>query len=564
MDMSGKDNFQQDKKNDDLMSYHSPNVSLNWRFDASNLPNTSMGLIPTGNPIAVCKGDLIESSSCCSAPMMDSFCPTVWDHPTNTQNLGFSDMNLQDIAGSSNTQGIRKAPMGPLNVERTFDMGWTAPNSLVKGGMFLQTAPGMLPQSLSQFPADCGFIERAARFSCFSGGNFGDIMNPFNMSESVNTYARGGVLMQQSQELLAGNGLKTVNSGQSQKHEVNVAEACKDVSLSVEQGDAEGSLVKNEKGEGFLRPHNEAKPVGVLGNESDEAEFSGGGGGGQEDPSALEGAGAEPYSSKVLGLKKRKRSGSQNNEPDQLKEACRPPGETKDNTETQQKEDQTPASTANKSGGKHGKQGSQASSPKEEYVHVRARRGQATNSHSLAERVRREKISERMKFLQDLVPGCSKVTGKAVMLDEIINYVQSLQRQVEFLSMKLATVNPRLDFNLEGLLAKDMLQSRAGPSTLGYSPDMTIPFPSLHPNQSGLIQPGLANMSSSSDAIRRSINSQLMAMTAGFKETTPQVPNVCGEDELHNVVQMGFNSSAPLDNQDLNGSIPSGHMKAEL
>ena len=68
-----------------------------------------------------------------------------------------------------------------------------------------------------------------------------------------------------------------------------------------------------------------------------------------------------------------------------------------------------------------------------------------------------------------------------------------------------------------------MLQSRAGPSTLGYSPDMTIPFPSLHPNQSGLIQPGLANMSSSSDAIRRSINSQLMAMTAGFKETTPQV-----------------------------------------
>ena len=68
---------------------------------------------------------------------------------------------------------------------------------------------------------------------------------------------------------------------------------------------------------------------------------------------------------------------------------------------------------------------------KQDYIHVRARRGQATDSHSLAERVRREKISERMKFLQDLVPGCKKVTGKAVMLDEIINYVQSLQRQVE-------------------------------------------------------------------------------------------------------------------------------------
>ncbi|KAJ0440551.1 putative transcription factor bHLH family [Helianthus annuus] len=84
------------------------------------------------------------------------------------------------------------------------------------------------------------------------------------------------------------------------------------------------------------------------------------------------------------------------------------------------------------------------------YIHVRARRGQATDSHSLAERVRREKISERMKLLQAIVPGCDKVTGKALMLDEIINYVQSLQNQVEFLSMKLASVNPMLyDFGMD-------------------------------------------------------------------------------------------------------------------
>lgn len=79
------------------------------------------------------------------------------------------------------------------------------------------------------------------------------------------------------------------------------------------------------------------------------------------------------------------------------------------------------------------------------YVHVRARRGQATDNHSLAERVmsliklkliikyfllikkfnitctflklffvgilqaRREKINARMKLLQELVPGCNKV-----------------------------------------------------------------------------------------------------------------------------------------------------------
>ncbi|KAJ8476840.1 hypothetical protein OPV22_020567 [Ensete ventricosum] len=83
------------------------------------------------------------------------------------------------------------------------------------------------------------------------------------------------------------------------------------------------------------------------------------------------------------------------------------------------------------------------------YIHVRARRGEATDSHSLAERVRREKISERMKVLQSIVPGCEKVTGKALMLDEIINYVQSLQNQVEFLSMKLASLNPMLYYGAE-------------------------------------------------------------------------------------------------------------------
>ncbi|KAK7389003.1 hypothetical protein VNO78_23834 [Psophocarpus tetragonolobus] len=85
--------------------------------------------------------------------------------------------------------------------------------------------------------------------------------------------------------------------------------------------------------------------------------------------------------------------------------------------------------------------------PKQDYIHVRARRGQATDSHSLAERARREKISERMKILQDLVPGCNKVIGKALVLDEIINYIQSLQRQVEFLSMKLEAVNSRLSMS---------------------------------------------------------------------------------------------------------------------
>ncbi|KAH1228685.1 Transcription factor bHLH48 [Glycine max] len=90
------------------------------------------------------------------------------------------------------------------------------------------------------------------------------------------------------------------------------------------------------------------------------------------------------------------------------------------------------------------------------YVHVRVRRGQATDSHSLAERARREKINARMKLLQELVPGCNKISGTALVLDKIINHVQSLQNEVEILSMKLAAVNPVIDFNLDSLLATEV------------------------------------------------------------------------------------------------------------
>nr|XP_016448171.1 PREDICTED: transcription factor bHLH49-like [Nicotiana tabacum] len=169
-----------------------------------------------------------------------------------------------------------------------------------------------------------------------------------------------------------------------------------------------------------------------------------------------------------------------------------------------------------------------------------------------------------MKYLQDLVPGCNKVTGKAVMLDEIINYVQSLQRQVEFLSMKLATVNPQLDFNLDGLLAKDILQLQAGPSSsLVFPPDnMTMPYTSLHALQSGLLQSGFPGVGNCTDTFRRSINPHFASMSGGYKDPSSQVPNIW-DDQLHNVVEMGFNSSAPLDSQDISSSLPPGEMKAE-
>ncbi|KAF7818380.1 Transcription factor UNE12 [Senna tora] len=61
---------------------------------------------------------------------------------------------------------------------------------------------------------------------------------------------------------------------------------------------------------------------------------------------------------------------------------------------------------------------------------VRARRGQATDPHSIAERLRRERIAERIRALQELVPSVNK-TDRAVMLDEIVDYVKFLRLQVK-------------------------------------------------------------------------------------------------------------------------------------
>ncbi|KAF7101263.1 hypothetical protein CFC21_102645 [Triticum aestivum] len=112
------------------------------------------------------------------------------------------------------------------------------------------------------------------------------------------------------------------------------------------------------------------------------------------------------------------------------------------------------------------------------YIHVRARRGQATDSHSLAERVRRERISERMRLLQTLVPGCDKVTGKALVLDEIINYVQSLQNQVEFLSMRIASMSPVLyGFGLDSDGLHDQAQKIGG---MFQQEALAVPAPALN------------------------------------------------------------------------------------
>lgn len=117
--------------------------------------------------------------------------------------------------------------------------------------------------------------------------------------------------------------------------------------------------------------------------------------------------------------------------------------------------------------GRKRKRNTDQQKPKE-VVSVRAKRGQATDSHSLAERLRRERINQKLRRLQDLVPGCYKAMGMAVMLDVIINYVQSLQNQIEFLSMKLTAASMYYDFNASDTDAQQTMQEHEMARDEGY------------------------------------------------------------------------------------------------
>ncbi|OVA07045.1 Myc-type [Macleaya cordata] len=202
---------------------------------------------------------------------------------------------------------------------------------------------------------------------------------------------------------------------------------------------------------------------------------------------------------------------------------------------------------------------------KPDYIHVRARRGQATDSHSLAERVRREKISERMKYLQDLVPGCNKIIGKAGMLDEIINYVQSLQRQVEFLSMKLATVNSRLDVNDENFFRKEACTENY--PTVGMSSEITHPaYLQFNPVQR-LISCSRLDMTidpSSEIALRRTaiVSEEAFMDSSCFTQAQPS-STYSWETDLQNISSVELSQGRPtaFSSQQFIGLLETNNLK---
>ncbi|KAK7293182.1 hypothetical protein RJT34_16044 [Clitoria ternatea] len=417
------------------------------------------------------------------------------------------------------------------------------PSVVVKEGMPSLGKSMALNSTVAEFSSDPGFAERAAKFSCFGSRSFNGRTTQLGLKNAE--------LTQRSATPLVQNGkLPRVSSSPSLKL----------------LGSQMGSSAQENNNSQF-------QDLMEVANSQEESTIS------EQTPNGDTVMKPSPYVNNS-----RKRKASSKGKSKETSTPTNPPVASEANEDSNAKrskkneceghengpvkaEEESKGGTSN-ADEKQNKSNSKPPEPPKDYIHVRARRGQATDSHSLAERVRREKISERMKLLQDLVPGCNKVTGKALMLDEIINYVQSLQRQVEFLSMKLASVNTRLDFSIESLISKDIFQSNNSLAHPIFPLDSSAPgFYGQHPQPNPAIHNNIPNgtvthssvdpLDTTTTGLCQNLGMQLPPLN-GFNEGASQYPITFSEDDLHTIVQMGFGQNAnrktPIQSQSFNGS----------
>ncbi|KAK1356046.1 Transcription factor bHLH62 [Heracleum sosnowskyi] len=429
---------------------------------------------------------------------------------------------------------VNNTPNTPMDSPSNLQM--PTMNHFVKENLPISRNSMYMSPVLPALPTDPGFAERAAKFSCFGSKSFNGRTSQIGLNNAEFQNRSSGLSLGNSK-------LPRVSSSPS----LQVLGS----HMGIQENKNASQLLMDMRPNNVNASHSDKKisNLSCFGANSNE-----------ESSVSAQNTSGENVLSTRIGLNSRKRKGF-------------PKGKGKEAVSTEEgrgdddlnvNRSKMKNCNANKNDGVKPEEGKGDSSdeddkqtnnnerplePLKDYIHVRARRGQATDSHSLAERVRREKISKRMKTLEDLVPGCNKVTGKAPMLDEIINYVQSLQRQVEFLSMKLATVSPRLDINMGNLLSKNTIQlSGSGTIPLQSYPVDSSSSAYYGHHQSQQIPHVHKTLEPIDAAFCRNLGMQIDGHAGGLS----QFPSL-SEDDLQSIVQMGFAAT----NQ-------TPHMKLEL
>uniref|UniRef100_A0A0D9XMB5 BHLH domain-containing protein n=1 Tax=Leersia perrieri TaxID=77586 RepID=A0A0D9XMB5_9ORYZ len=114
---------------------------------------------------------------------------------------------------------------------------------------------------------------------------------------------------------------------------------------------------------------------------------------------------------------------------------------------------------------------------------ISTKRSRAAAIHNESERKRRDRINQKMKTLQKLVPNSSKA-DKASMLDEVINYLKQLQAQVQVMSrmssmmMPMGMAMPQLQMSVMAQMAQ-MAQFGLSMMNMGHQsgyPGLTPPM----------------------------------------------------------------------------------------
>ncbi|KAK3194424.1 hypothetical protein Dsin_025734 [Dipteronia sinensis] len=97
---------------------------------------------------------------------------------------------------------------------------------------------------------------------------------------------------------------------------------------------------------------------------------------------------------------------------------------------------------------------------------TRRKQKRTSEVHNQSERKRRDKINKKMRALRELIPNCDKV-DKVSMLDEAIEYLKTLQLQVQMLSMGSGVCMPH-----QMMMATGMQQMHNAPQMAHFSPMM--------------------------------------------------------------------------------------------
>ncbi|OVA15860.1 Myc-type [Macleaya cordata] len=195
------------------------------------------------------------------------------------------------------------------------------------------------------------------------------------------------------------------------------------------------------------------------------------------------------------------------------------------------------------------------------------RRSRAAEVHNLSERRRRDRINEKMKALQELIPHCNK-SDKASMLDEAIEYLKSLQLQVQLMWMgsgMAPMIFPGVQHYLSRMgmgMGPPPLPSMHNPMQLPRVPlvDQAISSATT-PNQPAMCPPAILNPVNFQNQMQNPNFAEPYARYMGFHHMQAAQPmNIFnyGSQTVQQSQKIGLNGLP------CHGGAPSGHTPSNL